>query len=171
LPRNFANWWVLVHSDHQSGKKYLFYRIMWWLWKNTSYYRILDRNEELRGQKRNTPKPHSWVVFGTLQDFRKKLKLVPEREIPENQIQGSCFGWRWGKMWSANSGYIHYCLCLIRISLKTSAQIFSVCACTLTEQKNLHGSAIFKKNIHRCKHFVFQNALHFFFLWYPVGYC
>jgi hypothetical protein len=65
---------------------------MWWLWKNTSYYRILNRNEELRGEKRNTPKPHSWVVFGTLQHFRKKLKLVPEREIPENQIQGVVLG-------------------------------------------------------------------------------
>lgn len=54
------------------------------MWKNISYYRILDRNEELRGEKRNTPKPHSWVVFGTLQDLRKKLKLGPEREIPEN---------------------------------------------------------------------------------------
>jgi len=31
-------------------------------------------------------------VFGTLQDFRKKFKLVPEREIPENQIQGVVLG-------------------------------------------------------------------------------
>jgi len=31
-------------------------------------------------------------VFGTLQHFRKKLKLVPEREIPENQIQGVVLG-------------------------------------------------------------------------------
>jgi hypothetical protein len=60
--------------------------------KSTSYYRILDRNEELGGEKRNTPKPHSLVVFGTLQDLRKKLKLGPEREIPENQIQGVVLG-------------------------------------------------------------------------------